>query len=163
MPVPVPGPTKYIHAPAPCAPPPQYTILNIAGPPAPEKKPCCVEEPCCPQFDRVELSEDEEEPMIPEIRNVGVELSEFELLKNVVFGLRGALAELQDSTETNQEVIAKNMLVLQGNIRLLEEKLMAQNTMVETNTMEIKGLRAEMALMNSEFERMLDEVGRSVA
>ena len=70
---------------------------------------------------------------------------------------------MQDSTVMNQEVIAKNMLVLQRNIILLEEKLMAQNTMVETNTMEIKGLRAEMALMNSEFERMLDEVGRSVA
>jgi hypothetical protein len=50
----------------------------------------------------VELSDDEEPPVIPPpILNVGVELNEFELLRNVVFDLRTSLSDLQDSTITN--------------------------------------------------------------
>jgi DNA-binding transcriptional regulator YiaG len=54
------------------------------------------------------------------------------------------------------------MLVLQGNIRLLEEKLLAQNAIISKNSVEIKELRREMALMKSEFERMINEVGANV-
>ncbi len=54
------------------------------------------------------------------------------------------------------------MLVLQSNIRLLEEKLLAQNAVIEKNSIEIRELRREMALMKSEFERMLNEVGADV-
>lgn len=90
--------------------------------------------------------------MIPDVITVGVEQTEFELLKDVVFGLRTALAELQDSTMMNQEVMSKNMIVLQGNIKLLEEKLMAQNAMIDQNSITILELRREIALMKSEFE-----------
>jgi DNA-binding transcriptional regulator YiaG len=54
------------------------------------------------------------------------------------------------------------MLVLQGNIRLLEEKLLAQNAIISKNSVEIKELRREIALMKSEFERMINEVGANV-
>lgn len=83
--------------------------MNLAR----EEKQCCADPPCCPQFDDVELTDDEEEKPVPVAPvNVGVEQTEFELLKNVVFGLRTALGNLQESSIQNQEVIAKNMLTL---------------------------------------------------
>jgi DNA-binding transcriptional regulator YiaG len=159
VPIPVPQ-TTYIQQQAPLQP--QFTILNLGQQ---REKECCEEKPCCEKFDRIELSDEDDEPEIiepPQIIPVGVELNEFELLKNVVFGLRTGLEDLLESTSENQKVMSQNMLTLQGNLRLLEEKMMAQDTRIVKNSQDIKEMRREMELMRSEFERMLNEVGATI-
>ena len=67
----------YIQAPS--TPAPHVTILNMPEP----KKECCVEPCCLPSYDRVELTDDEEEEApapVPE-QFLGVEQDEFDLLK----------------------------------------------------------------------------------
>jgi uncharacterized coiled-coil protein SlyX len=51
------------------------------------------------------------------------------------------------------------MQTLQGNLKILEEKLMAQDIKINKNSQDIKELRRDIDLMKSEFERMLNEVG----
>lgn len=143
---------------APAAPAPQVTILNLPEP----KEECC--EPCCkPKFDRVELSDDEEEEPLPAPEPfLGVEQDEFDLLKDSVFGIRDALQSLEDRMTMNNEQITQNMITLQNNLKMLDDKLMIHDQKINKNTADIRDLRREMDLMKSEFENMLNEIGSSI-
>jgi large subunit ribosomal protein L17 len=155
--VPVPMPqTTYIQAPAPrCAPQPHITVLNLAA----EKKEKCEPKCCPPVFDRVELSDDEP---VPEPRidfEVGVEQSEFDNLKNVVFALRNQIADLEDAQKMATEVIQKNMSTLMNNLKMLEERMNEQDLKINKNAQDIKDLQRQFELMRQEFMGMLEEVG----
>ena len=151
---------QHTYIQAPSAPAPHVTILNMPEP----KKECCVEPCCLPSYDRIELSDDEEEEApapIPE-QFLGVEQDEFDLLKQAVFGIRDALGELEDRMTLNNEQTTQNMLTLQNNLKMLDDKLMIHDQKINKNTGDIRELRREMELMRSEFDTMINEVGRSI-
>lgn len=127
--------------------------------PEPCKKPCCVEEPCCPQFDRIELSDEESEEEVIELPEPVGNTAEYDLLREAVFGIKDSLLDLETRMTQSNEVISQNMLTLQSNLKMLDDKLTVHDRNINVNTADIRDLKRDMDLLRSEFEQLLLVVG----
>ena len=63
------------------------------------------------------------------------------------------MSELPD---VSVQKIAKDILYIQGNIKVLEDKELAQNTLINQNAASNKMLRRELELLKSRFELQHD-------
>ena len=122
---------------------PQTIQIHMPAAPVEEKVPC----EC---FESIELSDDErviEPTPLPERIEIGAPKEELDLIKGEIDNLTISLQDLMEMFKSNNDQVQKNFMVVERNMKVLDERLTENEKKTSINTVAIKLLRRDMDLM----------------